>query len=95
MKIIKTIIKKCSECPNYIDKMYITGISAYYKDKDGKCKGYMVCGKNTKLRPIVDGNKILKQCPLEDYKEVNNGKQQKIKINEEQKEKKKIKTNKR
>ena len=69
MKVIKTIIRKCSECDYCIDKMYITGISKYYKDENGKCKGYMVCGKTTGARPIVDTDKIPSWCPLEDYKE--------------------------
>jgi len=69
VKIIKDIIRKCSECSYYIDKMWITGISAYYKDENGKCKSYMVCGKTTEIKPITDGNSIPSWCPLEDYRE--------------------------
>ena len=49
--------------------MWITGISAYYKDENGKCKSYMVCGKTTEIKPITDGNSIPSWCPLEDYRE--------------------------
>ena len=69
MKVIKTIIKKCSECEYYIDKMWLTGVSTYYKDENGKCKSYMVCGKTTEAKPIIDGSIIPGFCPLEDYKE--------------------------
>ena len=64
MKVIKDIIKKCSECPYYIDQIYMTG----FKENSIE-RTCMVCGKTNELKPIIDGSKILDLCPLEDCKE--------------------------
>ena len=65
MKVIKEIIKFCSECPYYIDKIYFSGFK-----ENSVCKAYMVCGKTSELKPNENGCIMPKWCPLEDYKEV-------------------------